>query len=154
MPDKCEITFRYIQLALTIRTTTRLQDLPKVMEKSLKEIKEHLSKFEEEPTGPPFAAYYDINMESESIDIEIGFPVSRAFAEVDNMTTSIIPGGKIASCAHTGPYPGIPRAYLFLSDWVKENGYETKDVVYEIYFNDPVVTPPQELTTQIFLFLK
>ncbi|HAU32181.1 MAG: Transcription activator effector binding protein [Desulfotomaculum sp. 46_296] len=152
MSYKCEVSFRYIQLALTVRTTTRLQDLPKVMEKSLREIKEHLAKFEEEPTGPPFAAYYDMNMES--FEVEIGFPVSRAFAETDNMKTSVIPGGKIASCTHTGPYLGIPKAYQFLSNWVKENGYETKEVVYEIYFNDPAVTPPQELTIQIFLLLK
>lgn len=152
MPYKYEVALRYIQLALTIRTTTRLQDLPKVMVKSLREIKEHLAKFEEEPTGPPFAAYYDMNMDS--FDVEIGYPVSRAFAENDNIKTSVIPGGKIASCTHTGLYPGIPKAYRFLSDWVKENGYETKEVVYEIYFNDPAVTPPQELTTQIFLLLK
>ncbi len=152
MPYKCEVTFRYIQLALTIRTITRLQDLPKVMEKSLRKIKEHLAKFEEEPTGPPFAAYYDMSMDS--FDVEIGFPVSRAFAETGNIQTSVIPGGKIASCTHTGPYTGISKAYQFLSNWVKENGYETKEVVYEIYFNDPAVTPPQELTTQIFLLLK
>jgi len=122
------------------------------MEKSLKEIKEHLAKFEEEPTGPPFVVYYEVNMES--FDVEIGFPVSRVFAETGNMQTSVIPGGKITSCTHIGPYPGMPKAYQFLSDWVKENGYETKEVVYEIYFNDPAVTPPQELTTQIFLLLK
>jgi len=36
MSYKCEVTFRYIQLALIIRTTTRLQDLPKFMEKIFK----------------------------------------------------------------------------------------------------------------------
>jgi len=90
----------------------------------------------------------------ETFDVEIGFPVSRAFAETGNMRTSVIPGGKIASCTHTGPYMGIRKEYQLLSDWAKENGYETKEVVYEIYFNDPAVTPPQELTTQIFLLLK
>jgi len=152
MSYKCEVIFRYIQLALTVRTTTRQQDLPKLMEKSLREIKEHLAIFEEEPTGPPFAAYYDLNMES--FDVEIGFPVSRAFAESGNMKTSFLPGGVVVSCTYAGLYPGISKAYQVLSNWAKENEHETREIVYEIYFNDPVVTPPQELTTQIFLLIK
>jgi effector-binding domain-containing protein len=46
-------------------------------------------------------------------------------------------------------YSNMPPAYVVLSEWIKENGYEVTGVAYEMYLNDPAQTPPLELMTQI-----
>jgi effector-binding domain-containing protein len=45
-------------------------------------------------------------------------------------------------------------AYEELSQWVKDQGYETTGVVYEMYLNRPDQTSPAELQTQIVFPLK
>ncbi len=88
------------------------------------------------------------------MDDELGFPVSKRQPDKDDIKTSEIPGGKVASCLYTGPYNEITPAYFALSQWVVANGYESTGVAYEIYLDDPNHTPPKELKTIIQVPLK
>ncbi|MFX1450114.1 MAG: GyrI-like domain-containing protein, partial [Promethearchaeota archaeon] len=90
----------------------------------------------------------------QNLDIEIGFPVSKKLSGKGDIKVNEIPGGKFATCLHKGPYDKIAPAYNALTEWIKNNGYETTGVAYEIYLNDPRETPPQELETQIMFPLK
>ena len=152
MSYKCEVKEQSTQPTLSIRTRTPVQDILQVLGKAYGAIAQYLGELGEQPAGPPFAAYYNVDMQN--LDIEIGFPVFRRLAGKDDIQASEIPSGKVATCLYTGPYSEIEPAYNALSQWVKDNGYETTGVTYEMYLNDPAQTPPQELRTQIAFLLK
>ena len=152
MSYKCEVREQVPQPTLSIRIRTQVQDLPQVLEKGYGTIAQYLGELQEEPAGPPFAIYYNEDMQD--LDIEFGFPVSRRFAGKNEIQASETPGGKVATCLHTGPYSELEPAYNALSQWIKDKGYEVTGVAYEMYLNDPDQTPPQELQTQIAFLLK
>ena len=148
----CEAKEQSAITTLSVRTRSRVEDLPKVLGETFCTIAQYLGELGEQPAGPPFTAYY--NMDMQDLDIEIGFPVSKKLSDKDNIKASEIPPGRVATCLHTGPYSEIGPAYNAISQWIQDNGYEPIGMVYEMYLNDPDQTPPQELKTQIFFPLK
>jgi effector-binding domain-containing protein len=152
MSYQCEVQEKAAQPAMSIRTRAPVQELGQALGKSFAAIWKHLGELGEAPAGPPFAAYYNEDMQD--LDVEIGFPVSRRLPGKDDIEASEIPGGKVATCIHTGLYSEIEQAYNALSRWMQENGYEATGVAYEVYLNDPSETPPKELQTQIAFPLK
>jgi len=152
MSYKCEVKEQSAQPALSIRTRTAVQDLAQVLGEAYGAMAQYLGELGEQPAGPPFTAYY--NMDMQDLDVEIGFPVYKRLPGKDDIKASEIPGGKAATCLHTGPYSEIAPAYNALSEWIKDNGYEVTGVAYEVYLDDPAQTPPQELRTQILFPLK
>ena len=152
MTYNCEIEERKAQDVLSVRTKASVQDLPQVMGKVYGNIAQYLGEMGECPAGPPFATYY--NMDMQNLDVEIGFPVSKNLQGKNDIKASKIPAGEYASCVFTGPYSDIEPAYNALSHWIKENRYEVTGIAYEFYLNDPDVTPPNELKTEILFPLK
>jgi len=152
MSYKCEVKEQTTQPTLAIRTRVSVQDLPQTLGEAYGAIAQYLGELGEQPAGPPFAAYH--NMDMQNLDVEIGIPVSKKLAGRDDIQASEIPSGKAATCLHVGPYAEIEPAYTALSEWMKDNGYKATGVAYEIYLNDPEETPPQELQTQIVFPLK
>ena len=152
MSFKCELREQVSQPALSIRTKTQVQDLPQVFGEGYCAIAQYLGALQEEPAGPPFAIYYNDDMQN--LDIEFGFPVIRRLAGKDEIQASETPGGKVATCLHIGPYNELEPAYNALSQWIEDNGYEATGVAFEKYLNDPDQTPPHELKTQIAFLLK
>lgn len=152
MTYNCKIEERKAQYVLSIRTRTSVQDIPQVMGKFYGEIAQYLGGLGEQPAGPPFAAYY--NMDMQNLDVEIGFPVLKKLPDKEDIKISEIPSGKFATCLYTGPYSEIEPAYNELSQWIEDNEYEATGIVYEIYLDDPSQIPPEELKTQIMFLLK
>ena len=66
----------------------------------------------------------------------------------------VIPGGKMATCLHVGPYKTVEPAYNALIEYIAQNKYESTGVAYEFNLNDPGETPEEELQTQIVFPLK
>lgn len=151
MAYSCEVKEQPAQATLSIRTRAAVQDLPRVFGQGYEAIYRYLTELGEQPTGAPFAAYY--NMDMENLDIELGFPVTRELPGRVEIKAGQIPGGRVATCLYTGPYSDMAPAYEELSQWLKDNGYEASGVVYEQYLNGPE-TPPAELQTQIVFPLK
>ena len=152
MSYRCDAKEQPARCVLSIRTRTSVKDLPQTLREGYGAIAEYLDEVGEKPVGPPFTAYF--NMDMDDLDVEIGFPVSREFPGRDDITAGEIPGGKFAACFYTGPYSEIKLAYTALAEWMKDNGYEPTGVAYEMYLDDPGQTPPQELRTQIMFPLK
>lgn len=140
------------QKTLSIRTRTAVENLPQVFGAGYGRIVQYLGQLGEQPIGPPFAAYY--NMDMADLDVELGFPVARPLPGQGEIEAGEIPAGRVATCLYTGPYSDIEPAYNALMAWLAENGYEGTGVSYELYLNDPSETPPPELQTQIIFPLK
>jgi len=140
------------QPALSIRMRAAAQDLPQIFGKGYGEIAQYLGELQAQPAGPPFAIYY--NMDMQDFDVEFGFPVSTNLTGRDNIHSNETPSGKSASGLHIGPYSDVESTYNALFQWIKDSGYEATGVAYEMYLNDPDQTLPEKLETKIFLPVK
>ncbi|MGB5910565.1 MAG: GyrI-like domain-containing protein [Promethearchaeia archaeon] len=152
MLDKCEVKEQKVQHSLSIRKTTSVQNLAEVLGESYMRIMHYMGEIGECPTGAPYTAYF--NMDMQNLEVEIGFPVATKLPEKGDIKPSEIPAGKYASCIHTGPYNEMEPSYDALTKWVDNNGYKPSGIAYEFYLNDPGDTPPDKLQTQILFLLK
>jgi effector-binding domain-containing protein len=93
-------------------------------------------------------------MDMQDLDIEIGFPFARTLPGEGEIRGAEIPAGRAVTCLHLGPYDQIHQAYDALQHWVEVNGHTPSGIAYEFYLNDPRLTPPGELKTEVVLLLK
>ncbi len=104
------------------------------------------------PSGAPFTAYF--NMDMEDLDLEIGMPVAEPVAAKGDIASSEIPAGKYVTATHVGPYEKFEETYTVLMAYMGEQGVDGSGVAYEFYLNDPSETPPEKLITEILIQLK
>ena len=152
MEYSCNLHEQTTQPTLTVRTRASAQELPQAMGAAYGAIAQYLGELGEHPAGPPFCAYY--NMDMKDLDVEMGFAVTKELAGKGTIQASEIPAGMNASCIFTGPYVELAPAYEALANWIEENGLEATGAAYEFYLNDPSEVPPEELMTQIVFPLK
>ena len=152
MSYEFEVKEQAAQPTLSIRTRTPQPDLPQVLGRVFGTIAQYLGGLGEHPAGPPYSAYY--NMDMADLDVEIGFPVSRELPGSGEIQAGQIPGGKLATCLYTGPYSEMEPAYNALMQWMAEHGHEPTGVAYKMYVSDPGEVPPEELQTLIVFPLK
>lgn len=152
MQYKIELLEQPAQPVISIRTRAAVGDLPQVLGSAYGAIMLYLGELGEHPSGAPFTAYY--NMDMQDLDIEIGFPVPGILPGENEMKPGEIPAGKQVSCIHKGPYSQIEPAYNALMQWVAKNGYTATGAAYEFYLNEPCKTPESELLTRIVFPLR
>ena len=152
MPYQCQLLDRPAQPALVIRTRASVQMMPQVLGQAWGAIMQHAGRSGVHPSGPPFVAYH--NMDMQDLDLEIGFPFAQQLKGEGEVLAGEIPAGKAAECLHVGPYDQLGAAYDALQQWMTANGYTPSGVAYEFYLNDPQSTPAAELQTQVVFPLK
>ncbi len=152
MEYQCDIKDQPEQPVFSLRTRSSVVALPKTLGKAFVKLEKRLKELGEQPSGAPFVAYYNMNMLN--LDIEIGFPVSKLLESDSEIQTRTIPAGKYAITVHRGPYNKVGPAYAALKKKVKEAGLTATGVAYEYYLNDPGVTKPNDLLTQVVYPIK
>lgn len=149
----CEIKDQPAQPTLVVKTVLPAAELPGAIGAAYGAVLAHLNALGETPAGPPFVAYF--NMDMQNLEVEMGFPVAKPLAGTERLQAGQLPTGKIVTCLYVGPYEEMVPAYSALEAYAKENGYEPTGVAYETYLNGPAdVTSPQEYQTQIMFPLK
>lgn len=152
MSLKFEVTEQAGQSVLSVRKRLNAAKLPQELGKAYGAIMGYLGELRASPSGPAFAAYY--NMDMEDLDVEMGFLVSSPVAGKGDVALSSIPAGRQASTMHKGPYEDMKPVYEGLTAWISENGYTPTGVVYEFYYNSPMEVSESELLTKIVFLLK
>ena len=147
----CELQNLEPRPSLTIRLKTKAGDIAEVFDEGYGAIAAYLKSKGKEPQGPPFAIYF--NMEMDNLEVEFGFPVEAGMTGEESIVASMTPSGKAASSLYIGPYEEAEPVYDALIAWIRENNLEANGIAYEIYLNDPAVTPPDQLKTQVNLLL-
>jgi effector-binding domain-containing protein len=142
-----ELLDRPAQPALVIHTRASVRNLPQILGQAYGDIMRHAGQVGAQPSGAPFVAYR--NMDMDDLDLEIGFPFAQPVAGGGQVLAGEIPGGQAVTCVHVGPYDELHAAYDALHDWMTENGHAPAGAAYEFYLNDPQTTPPAELRTQL-----
>ena len=152
MAYACRVEERATQLTLSVHARTPVDKLPAFMDTGFGAVYGYLMELGEHPVGPPYAAYY--NMDMQDLDVEIAFPVAKSLPGKGNVQPGRLEAGRMATCLHVGPYTDLRLAYDALTQWMAENGYAGDGTAYEFYLNDPDITAPQDLQTLVAFRLK
>ena len=89
--------------------------------------------------GRPFNMYYDEGFKEEDADIETCFPVreDKEIKAPEDITIRTLPGGKVVSIKHKGPYDQIGRSYEKISSYLKQKNHRIGAQPREIYIKGP-----------------
>lgn len=148
---QCELEDLEPRPALTIRLKTKAGDIAEMFDQGFSAIASYLEEKGKKPQGPPFAIYY--NMDMDHLEVEFGFPVEEGIDGNASIQVSMTPSGKAVTSLYIGPYEEAEPVYDALMKWISDNELEATGVAYEIYLNDPALTPPEQLKTQVYLLL-
>jgi effector-binding domain-containing protein len=88
--------------------------------------------------------------------IEVGAEATAPFADLGEMVHSATPAGRVATCAHFGPYSGLGAAHEAVQQWCRANGHELAGPAWELYghWRDEWNDNPALIRTDINYLLK
>ncbi|MDD4170480.1 MAG: GyrI-like domain-containing protein [Desulfotomaculaceae bacterium] len=152
MKYQFELNEQEAQPALTIRSRTAVENLPKLIGEAYGKIMRYMGELGEQPAGAPYTAYF--NMDMQDLDVEMGFPVAKTLPGQGEVKAGVIPAGRYVTCMYKGPYSKMEEPYNEINKWMAENGYEPSGMSYEYYYNSPEEAPESEILTKIAIPLK
>lgn len=138
--------------ALSVRYRTPVAKLSESMGPAYGEIAGYMAKNGIPFAGPPYAMYY--NMDMDDLDVEIGFPVGAPAKGEGRVRPGKLPGGRHATATRGGSYETMAKTYDALTAFCKERGVELEERMYEEYLNSPEEVPPEKLETVIHFLLR
>jgi len=118
--------FDRMAVAVIRRAVTR-SELARVVPECCGRVWEHL-RAQQIKGGRNVAIYRD-----RGASLEAGVEVSGPFVEGKEIVGSEIPGGKVATTAHFGPYDGLGRAHDAVQASCKANGHRMVEPCWELY---------------------
>ncbi len=146
------------QPTLTIREMGTMATIPTRIGQIYSELIAFMDKRGIAPAGAPFAYWHNMNSENISkgvFDMECGFPVRMRIEGEGQIKASHLPGGKVITAIHIGPYEALAETYDKVQSWIQENGYQAKDDMWETYLTNPCEVPDKsEWMTEIFWPIK
>ena len=147
MSTVCEIKEQAAMPVLSVRTRCAVAELQQVLGQTYSQIEAHLAQAGAQPVYAPFVVYN--NMDMDALDIDVGFPVAPGVAGAGEIQANELPAGRVLAAFYTGPYDDMPEAYAAVDAFAQEHDVKRRGMVYEFYHNDPTVTPPDQLMTEI-----
>lgn len=101
-------------------------------------------------TGPIMFICHDEEYREADADIEVAVPITGPVS-LEGTAAGVVtlPGGRFVSVLHTGPYPGVGKAYERLFSYMNENRLVPAGPSRELYLNDPAEVPEDELLTEV-----
>jgi len=91
------------------------------------------------PVGAVFA--HHLAMSPDRFDFELGVKVAAPVATAGRVTPGEFPAAKVARTIYSGPYEGLPAAWGEFRDWIKAEGLEPADDLWELYAVGPQASP-------------
>ena len=140
------------KLALMIRKTTSIQDMPSVLGQCFGEIIQYVMESGAEEPVESFVIYH--NMDMSNLEIDVGFTVTESLPSRGHIVSSSIPAGQYAVALHVGPYETLNVTYEELTKFVEERKLTVDSWVYEVYLNNPMDNPDEPAKTMIYFPLK
>lgn len=141
-----EVITTKAQTAISIREKVKIQDIPQAMGRMFGELMPILQK-DVQCAGPPFALYH--SWSDDETDMDVGFPVTGNAVTKGRVKPLELPAVKAVVGMHMGPYDKIVETYNKMMEWIKTNGYEPADYMWEEYLNSPDEVPAEKLMTRL-----
>jgi effector-binding domain-containing protein len=100
------------------------------------------------PAGPLLS--YHVKMPSEVFDFDIAFPVAQEVKPSGRVVSSEVPAFRVARTLYRGQMEGLGQAWGALQAWIKANGHEAQQQMFERYLVGPGDTPdPAQWQTEL-----
>lgn len=135
------------QMAATIHAVVPAAEIRSVYDQGFPKLMRAVGAAGAQMLGAPFG-YYP-RMPGETIDVRIGIPIDRQIDPQGDVEPFTLPGGKVVTGTHVGPYDGLPDTYRRLAEWARREGITLGPAVWETYVTDPTTAPPAEWRTEI-----
>jgi effector-binding domain-containing protein len=118
----------------TIREHVSMAVIGKAIGEGFAEVAEAVEAARASITGMPFAIFHD--MDPFEVEVELGFPVDRII-DVGRVHGAPLPGRRVATTIHAGPYEEVTSAYEALSAWIDDHEERRDGPPRETYLNEP-----------------
>ncbi|MEQ8175510.1 MAG: MerR family transcriptional regulator [Syntrophomonadaceae bacterium] len=146
--SKYDIRLQYVRETLVYSSRQILTDFYNELPRLFRSLLDEILAKGGVCAGAPIILYYDdfnqASFNPQKVDIEVAWPVADP-----PLANNTLPALRVATCTYVGPYNGLERAYGALFTWINNNGYQAQVPTREVYINDPAVTPPEQLVTEI-----
>lgn len=137
------------QPVLMVRKQTTMDGVGDAMGAAFGELMAYMGRAGIIPTGPPMCVYAEGFDQEQGGEMWVCMPVAPGASGEGSVEASVLPGGKMATTVHKGPYDTIGQAYGALVGWVQEQGYRPAGPMRDVYLTDPDQVPPEEYLTEI-----
>jgi len=144
---KFEILHKKEQPTVSIRTKSSVQNLPALIGESYGKISAYLKEIDKYPSDIPYVGYF--NMDMQSLEVEIGFPVFNTLQGKGDIKAGAISASKVVFCIYRGAYSEIESTYAEMAKWITDKGFKPTGIAYEQYYNSPMDFPESELLTML-----
>ncbi len=138
-PGEVEIHELHPSEAAVIRVDVPVDELPAAIGEALQQIAQAMAGAGVALSGPPFTRYHAFGQPE--VSAEIGFPVMRPAPSVGRVEPVRLPGGRVASVVHKGPYETIDQTYDHLQRALDASGLHPTGPMWEVYWTDPQTEP-------------
>lgn len=136
------------QAAAAIRAEVPMDELRGVFDRAFPEVMRIVGEQGVAIAGPPFGFYP--RMPTETVEVVVGFPVASPIAADGDVEPFELPGGRVVTGVHVGPYEELERTYGELTAWARGEGHQLRGAMWESYLSDPSAQPdPSTWQTRI-----
>jgi effector-binding domain-containing protein len=128
-----------------------MEDLPKLFAEYMPKAGMHAMNTLKYGEFTPAAVYKSWDEEKGETEFYIGLLLNKDLAPAEGMTALDLPAGKTLMLSKFGPYgEGDYQAHTSVYDYMKKNNLTQKEVIWELYVNDPTTVKPIEVQTDIY----
>ncbi len=127
-------------------------DISATMESAFPSVMSFLSQQQITPRAV-LSVYY--SYDPDRMNFRAGFAVSPGDAAkaAGAVKAAATPAGRVLNFTHIGPYAKLRDSYGTMMAHMDKEGLKPGAPTWEVYVNDPMVTPPEELETNVFVSL-
>ena len=127
------------EAAAVIHLTVPRTEMMKVFGPAVGELMAALAKQGVAPAGAVFA--HHLKMSADTFDFELGVKVNGAVLPAGRVKPGELPAAKVARTIYSGPYEDLPSAWGEFNTWLKSNGHEQAEDLWEVYSVGPQASP-------------
>lgn len=127
------------QPAAVVRAEVPMAQLREVFDRGFPEVMRAAQAQGVPIAGPPFGFYP--RMPAETVAVLVGFPVGGAVRADGDVEPFEMPGGRVVTGTHIGPYDALARTYDELMAWAQAQGLTLAEGMWESYLSDPGAEP-------------
>jgi effector-binding domain-containing protein len=127
------------QPAAVVRDEVPMQEIRTVFDRGFGEVMRVAEAQGVAITGPPFGFYP--RTPTDTVEVAVGFPVAAPVSADGDVTPFELPGGRVVTGVHVGPYESLGASYGELTEWAASNGHSLAGHMWESYLTDPSAEP-------------
>ena len=126
------------EAAAVIHLNVPRSEMRSVFGPAVSELMAALAEYGVKPCSAVFA--HHLKMNPDTFDFELGVKVEVPVTATGRVKPGELPATKVARTIYSGPYQGLPSAWGEFEAWMKANGHEKAENLWELYAVGPQST--------------